>query len=58
MEATIGRLRGLRKNKHRHIGDIGVYAYLRALFFEHDAEFERGKRACETPKGHFWTGTN
>ncbi len=22
-----------------------------ALFFEHDAEFGRGKRACETPKG-------
>ncbi len=30
--------------------DIGVYAYLRALFFEHDAEIGQ--------KDHFGTGTN
>ena len=40
----------LRKNNHWHLVDIGVCAYLRGLFFEHDAEFGR--------KGRFWMGTN
>jgi len=26
-------IEALRKNKHSHIFDIGVYAYLRVLFF-------------------------
>ena len=27
------------QNKHSHITDIGIFAYLRALFFENSEEF-------------------
>ena len=33
-------------------------AYLRALFFVHDAEIRQVSEQSETPKGHLWTGTN
>ncbi len=32
------RIKDRSKKKRRHIIDIGVYAYLRVLFFEYDAE--------------------
>ena len=31
------------------------FAYLRALFFEHDAEIRQVSEQSETPKGHLWT---
>ncbi len=34
------------------------FAYLRALFFEHDAEIRQVSEQSETPKGHLWTGTS
>jgi hypothetical protein len=43
-------IKDCKKNKRRHIFDIGVYAYLRALFFERDAEIGR--------KDRLWTGTS
>ena len=36
--AYLPEVKDCEKNEHRHMCDIGVYAYLRALFFEHDAE--------------------
>ena len=37
--AYLFKVEAFRKNKHRHIVNIGVYAYLRALFFLNNEEF-------------------
>ena len=37
--AYLPKIEKFLKNKHSHMFDIGVYAYLRALFFRNSEEF-------------------
>ncbi len=54
----LGKIEKFSQNKHSHIVDIGVFAYLRALFFANSEEFGQVSADSERPLSNSLLGNH